>query len=130
MKEDDIFHPGVSEEQIRRAEEMLGNLSLEMFVEKRSSSNKFKPGILMLPGYDAAVIKVLVSAAFEERMNERALLSKKVIPKSEYAELVIRQGVQKIRLKGRVEASHPGQRKDDQKHERPLNVTLFYEQAQ
>ena len=42
MKEDDIFHPGVSEEQIRHAEEMLGGLSLEMFVEKRASAKMIR----------------------------------------------------------------------------------------
>lgn len=125
MKEDDIFHPGVSEEQIRRAEEMLGGLSLEMFVEKRSPSGKYRPGILTVSGQGSTVIKVLVSAAFEERPTDRALLAKEAIPKIENADLVIDERGQKTRLKGHVEASHPGQRKDDQE----LNVTLFHEHA-
>ena len=126
MQEDDIFHPAVNEEQIRRAEEMLGDLNLAMFVEKRSSSNKYKPGTLTLSGQNARTIKVLVSAALEEQPGDRALIATEAIPQSNYAELVIKEADQETRLQGHVEASHLGQRKDDGE----LNVTLFHGQSE
>lgn len=130
MKEDDIFHPGVTDEQVKRAEELLGGLSLDVFIEKRNSPKKYQSGRLVMPGQAATTIKVLVSNVLQDRPGDRALLAMEVIPNVEYAELVIEGAGQKIRLKGRVEASHPGQRKDDQVRERPLNVALFHEQTE
>ncbi|MEM7053444.1 MAG: hypothetical protein AAF446_02735 [Pseudomonadota bacterium] len=125
MKKDDIFHPAINEEQLKKAEELLKNSSLEMFVEKRTSSNKYRPGRLIAQEQNAKPIKVLVSTVLEEQPSGRALLADEAIPNIECAELVIEEDGKRITLKGRVETSHPGQRKDD----RELNVTRFYEQT-
>ena len=130
MKEDDdIFHPGVSKGQVQRAEELLSHLSLEMFVEKRNVSGQMKPGVLVVPGEGAQKINVLASADIEKRPGVRALLTTEVLPRIKYAQLVIGENFRTTTLHGSVEPSHPGNRKDDQAHEKPLNVTLFHEQS-
>ena len=60
-KERDAYNPGISEEQIRKAEEMLGGLNVPLSVERRAYNDDFRSGVLIQIGKMDEPIPVMVS---------------------------------------------------------------------
>lgn len=128
MRDDDKFHdkfnPGVTEEQIRQAEQMLGGLNVPTFIEKRDLTNDFRAGILRAPGRDEGV-EVMISTSPIEGEQRHVLLSRDALPSMEVAEVSVRRLGQIRTRNGRVEAGHQGRRAED-KVDGYLHVSFFY----
>lgn len=126
-KEHDIFDPGVSEEQRKSAESMLGGLELSTFVEQRSFDDEFRPAVLIpLDGSDP--IEVAVSPVIEaEAGPERVILTDRSMKAMARVQLVFRRAGQQYKLVGGLTETRPGRRSEDRSAEPPVQVARFYE---
>ncbi|MEM1081447.1 MAG: hypothetical protein AAGH65_07680 [Pseudomonadota bacterium] len=124
MKDDDVFRPGVTDDQVRRAEEMLGSLGMDLFVEKRGASQHFRAGQLADTSTPNQRIEVMVSDPFGEP-KQRALLSHEEVPTMQFAKLNFEQAARTVTLLGRVQSSRRGRRSGDQDHDEPVFISIF-----
>jgi hypothetical protein len=120
----DKFNPGVTEEQIRQAEKMLGGLNVPTYIEKRDLSNDFRAGILHAPNLDQGV-EILISLSPVEGETRHVILSRDPLPAIERARISTRR-LGEIRTRsGRVEEGHQGRRNED-KVNGYLHVSFFH----
>jgi hypothetical protein len=124
----DAFSPGVSSEQRKRAEEMLGNHSFSLFVEQRVLDQQYRPGILIVAD-SPEPIEVMVSPLNDEELREYIILSRQSLRASTKAEIVTRQTNRETRLVGPLSPSRPGRRQEDQESNPPIQVARFYDTA-
>jgi hypothetical protein len=122
----DKFHPGVTEEQIRKAEEILGGKDLPTFVEKRNLSADYHTGLLQPLGGRGRVYEVKVSVSPIDGEDRHVLLSHEPLPAMPRAEIAVRRLNQARTLIGRVEESHDGQRDEDRLNSDRLQVAFFH----
>lgn len=126
-KKDDRYDPGITAEQIRRAEEMLGDLSYGTFIERRDLGNTFRSGLL-IPLDGSSPLEVAVSRLQSEELRDRAVLYSEPL-ETMHAQLVFNRAGERVKLMGRLEASHPGRRDGDGGNGDPTHVARFYENA-
>ncbi len=121
------FNWGISDDQIEQAEKLLGNRSLDAFVERRKDFNDYYDGrLIMLEDKDNPV-QVMVSRPLEGRPFQRSLISIETIPKIWFATLEFEREHETVSLEGRVEASRSGQRSQDRLKNRTLHITRFHQ---
>ena len=122
----DIFNPGVSSEQRRRASEMLHGSGMDMFIEQRSLDADFRTGTLNGPdGSDP--VKIAVSPRLDDETGERVVLCARPLLAMDKVRISSRRAGQELRLEGRLTASRPGRRKEDRHENWQLHVARFYE---
>ncbi|GEM_PF-2826515 len=130
MHDDDDYHKLVSDQQIKRAEDMLGDMSFDMFIEKRSRSGQFRPGQLLPLGKQAEAISVMVSEASDSKPKQRVLISNQSIPALQDVTLSFERAGQRNMIEGRVSESRTGRRKADLNQgslgQEPLHVAMFH----
>lgn len=120
------FNPGVNEEQIRRAEELLAGWSAPSFVEKRNLADDYRTGSLRpLDRESGDAFEVLVSRNPVLGENRLVVLSQAQLPAMPACEITIRRVGQLHRMTGSLEPSHAGRRAEDQQEHR-LMVSFFY----
>lgn len=124
----DAFSPGVSSEQRKRAEEMLGNHSLSLFVEQRVLDQQYRPGVLIAPEQEEP-IEVMVSPLNDADLREYIVLSRQPLHAAQKAEIVTKQTNRETRLMGPLSPSRPGRRQEDQEADPPIQVARFYDTA-
>jgi hypothetical protein len=122
----DKFNPGVTEEQIRKAEEMLGGKDLPTFVEKRDLSADYHTGLLQPLGSRGRVYEVKVAVSPIDGEGRHVLLSREPLPAMPRAEIAVRRLNQARTLVGRVEESHDGRREEDKLNGDRLQVAFFH----
>lgn len=126
-KSNDGFNPGISEEQIRRAEELLGNWSVGSFIEKRTLGDDYRAGSLRsldggaTDGYDVLISRNPVA---EERRH--VVLSRDLLPAMPRCEITVRRLGKLHSIVGKFEPSHPGRRAEDRQGDTRLMVSFFY----
>ena len=125
---DDIFEPGVTDEQREAAEKMLGGLSFGTFVEQRSLEGEFRAGLL-IPLDGAGPIEVAVSPEIDEDIKERVVLCRQVLQAMPKVQLVLERAGRKLKIVGRLSNSVPGRRAEDRQHNPPIQVARFYERG-
>lgn len=127
-KKDDRYDPGITPEQIRRAEQMLGDLSYGTFIERRDLGDAFRSGLL-IPLDGSSPIEVGVSRLQSEELRDRAVIYSAPLANM-HAQLVFDRAGERVKLIGRLEASHPGRREGDAGNGEPTHVARFYENAE
>ena len=126
--EHDIFNPGVSEEQRKRAEQLLGGGGFGMFIEQRAMDTEFRPGVLIgLDGSDP--IEVAVSPMVDETLREHVVLCDRPLHAKQKAQIITRRAGRETKLMGSLTASRPGRRKEDREADPPVHVARFYDNA-
>lgn len=126
-KSRDVFNPGVSEEQIRRAEELLGGWSVGSFVEKRGLGEDYRAGSLRpLDGVPADGFDVLMSRNVVVGEERYVVLSRIPLPAMPRCEITVRKFGQLHSIAGIFEPSHPGRRAEDRQGDTRLMISFFY----
>ena len=121
----DEFSMGPTEDQIRHAEQMLGNFNAPTYVEKRDLAEDYRPGSLQPMNRSAEPIRVLLSAHPVTGEKYHVVLSEERLPVINAAEITIRRLGQLHARTGRLEPRHEGRRAED-KHNGTLMVSFFY----
>lgn len=124
----DIFNPGVSSEQRRRASELLGDRGLDMFIEQRALDSEFRTGVLKGPdGSDP--VKIAVSPRLDDETGERVVLCAHPLLAMDKVHITSRRAGQDVKLVGRLGASRPGRRKEDRHKDWQLHIARFFESS-
>lgn len=121
----DEFSMGPTEDQIRRAEQMLGSFNAPTYVEKRDLSEDYRPASLQPLGKSDESVKVLVSAHAVTGARHHVVLSEDELPAMREAEITTRRLGQLHKMVGRFVPSHRGRRAED-KQNGTLMVSFFY----
>ncbi|MDX1625021.1 MAG: hypothetical protein R3323_00795 [Wenzhouxiangellaceae bacterium] len=122
-EEKDIYEPGISDDQVRRAEEMLGGLDVPLSIERRNQSEDFREAELIPGDRMADPIPALVSES--EINGVRVVLTRDPVPAMSRAEIVMdRRGTQ-VSYKGRLTESRAGKRAEDRMQYPPLQVSFL-----
>jgi len=125
-KQRDAYNPGVSREQIERAEKMLGGLDMPLFMEKRNLGQDLRPGVLHDMTGTGLRADVRISPGAIDEDGRYVILSREPLPKMRSAEVSIEHlGRVKV-LSGWLEASRPGRRDEDRLNGDVLKVAFFY----
>lgn len=122
----DQFNPGVTEEQIRNAERMLGGLDLPTFVEKRDLGTDYRAGVLQRVGVAGEPVDVMLAASPIEGEQRYVLLSRHALPDMNQVEISIRRMGQVRTVAGSVEEGHKGRRAEDKLDGDTLHVSFFH----
>ncbi|MGK7296554.1 MAG: hypothetical protein ACNS61_12130 [Candidatus Wenzhouxiangella sp. M2_3B_020] len=122
----DQFNPGVTEEQIRNAERMLGGLDLPTFVEKRDLGKDYRAGVLRRIGTRGEPVEVMLATSPIEGERRHVLLSRHALPPMGQVEISIRRMGQIHTLTGSVEEGHQGRRAEDKLDGDTLHVSFFH----
>lgn len=126
-KSRDVYNPGISEAQIRRAEELLDGWSVGSFVEKRNLKEDFRAGSLRsLDGNPTDGFDVLISRNSLPREERYVIMSRMPLPPMPRSEITIRKFGQLHSMSGIFEPSHPGRRAEDRQGTTRLMVSFFY----
>ncbi|MDT8410365.1 MAG: hypothetical protein RQ741_12240 [Wenzhouxiangellaceae bacterium] len=126
-KSRDVFNPAVSDEQIRRAEELLGGWSVGSFVEKRALGEDYRAGSLRsLDGDPTDGSAVLISRNPVAREERYVVLSRVPLPAMPRCEITVRRLGQLHSIAGIFEPSHAGRRAEDCQGDTRLMVSFFY----
>lgn len=121
----DEFNTGPTDEQIRRAEEMLGSFNVPTYVEKRDLSEDYHPGSLQPMDRSADPIKVLISRHPVTGEKRHVVLSEEPLPAMREVEISTRRAGQLHTMIGRFEPGHPGRRGEDNQNG-TLMVSFLY----
>lgn len=121
----DEFSMGPTEEQIRRAEDMLGSFNASAFVEKRDLSSDYRAGSIQPADRSADPVKVLVSTTPISGREHHVVLSQQDLPAMRAAEITTRRLDRLHTMTGSLEPSHRGRRAED-KQNGTLLVSFFY----
>lgn len=124
-KSRDEFSMGPTEDQIKRAERMLGSFSAPTYVEKRDLAEDYRPGSLQPMDKSAEPVKVLVSSHPVSGEDYYVVLSEEELAPIRAAEITIRRLGQLQTRTGRLEPSHKGRRAED-KQNGTLMVSFFH----
>lgn len=126
-KSRDVYNPGISETQIRRAEELLNGWSVGSFIEKRLLGEDFRAGSLRsLDGDPTDGFDVLISRNPMPREERYVVLSRAQLPAMARCEITIRKFGQLHSMSGIFEPSHRGRRAEDRQGNTRLMVSFFY----
>ncbi|MDT8409013.1 MAG: hypothetical protein RQ741_05395 [Wenzhouxiangellaceae bacterium] len=126
-KRHDIFNPGVNEDQIRRAEELLDGWSVPSFVEKRDLSEDYQAGVLRSLDRDATNgFEVMLSRHPVPEHQHHVALGTVEMPAMQLCEITIRRAGQLHVMVGRLEPGYPGRRDEDHRDGKRLMVSFFY----
>lgn len=123
----DVFYPGSSEEQIRRAEVLLGGWSASSFIEKRRLGEDYRAASLRsLDGGSTNGYDVLMSRNPVAREERYVVLSWVQLPAMPRCEITVRKFGQLHGIAGIFEPSHAGRRAEDRQGDTRLMVSFFY----
>lgn len=124
-KRGDAFNPGVTREQIEKAEQLLSGLDLPMFVERRNLGQELRPGILHERGGPTRVeVKVSIDPIDDD--GSHLILSRDPLPAMRGAEVSIESGGRVKVLSGVLDASQPGRRRDDRINDDVMKIAFFH----
>lgn len=124
----DIFNPGISDDQRKRAEQLLRGRSFSMFVEQRALDNDFRRGVLI--GLDGSEpIEIAVSPMLDEQLREHVILSEQPLHAREKVQIITTRAGRETRLMGALTTSRPGHREEDRKADPPIHVARFFDNA-
>ncbi len=121
----DEFSMGPTEDQIRRAEQMLGGFSAPTYVEKRDLAEDYRPASLQPMDRSAEPVKILISSHPVTGEAHYVVLSEEELPTIRAAEVTTRRLGQLQTRAGQLEPGHKGRRSED-KHNGTLMVSFFY----
>ncbi|MCA1779414.1 MAG: hypothetical protein LC637_08545 [Xanthomonadaceae bacterium] len=122
----DEFNPGVADDQVRRAEELLGESDFAPYLEKRLLNQALQPATLMRMDKMADPIDVTVSERPVDGYRYHVVLSKQPLPGMRQAEVTWQRAGNVRSLTGRVEASRPGRRDSDEVDGSSIMVAFLY----
>jgi hypothetical protein len=122
----DQFNPGVTEEQIRNAERMLGGLDLPTFVEKRDLGKDYHAGVLRRIDARSQPVEVMLATSPIEGERRHVLLSRDALPDMGQVEISIRRMGQVKTVTGSVQEGHEGRRSEDKLDGDRLQVSFFH----
>ncbi len=126
MRKDDRYDPGITREQVRRAEELLDGLSFGTFIERRDLGDTFRSALL-IPLDRSPPLEVAITRLQGEDLKDRAVVYSAPLPNM-HVQLVFDRAGERVELIGRLEASHPGRRESDAGN--ATHVARFYENAE
>lgn len=111
--EDDEIYEFMTDDTIRRAEEMCSSLSSTIGLERRGQTTYFQGAISDMQGSGGRFSKVTVADSGKSS-DQFTLISDEPLPSSRNALLVFRAGPGKdLKYLGRHGDTRPGQRQDD-----------------
>lgn len=128
VKKKDRYDPGVTPEQIRRAEELLDGLSFGTFIERRDLGDTFRSARL-IPLDHSPPLEVALTRLQGEDLKDRAVLYSEPLTNM-HVQLVFDRAGERVELIGWLEASHPGRRESDAGNRNPTHVARFYEHSE
>ncbi|MDZ7790648.1 MAG: hypothetical protein U5L08_09185 [Xanthomonadales bacterium] len=113
-QEDDDIYEFMSNDTIKRAEEMCASLSSTIGLERRGQTTFYQGAISDMSGASSRFTKVTVADS-GKNANQFTLISDKPLPSSSNALLVYRAGPgDDMKYLGRHADTRPGQRQDDE----------------
>lgn len=124
-KRGDAFNPGVTREQIEKAEKLLSGLDLPMFVERRNLGQELRPAILH-EREGSIRVEARVSIDPVDDDGRHLVLSRDPLPAMRAVEISIESGGRVKVLSGSLDASRPGRRSDDQLNNDVLKLAFFH----
>lgn len=113
-EEDDDIYEFVTNDTIKRAEEMCSSLSSTIGLERRGQTTYYQGAISDMDAMGGRFSKVTVADSGKSA-DQLTLISDRPLPKSNNALLVFRAGPgEDMKYMGRHPDTRPGQRQDDE----------------
>ena len=120
--EDDSIYEFVSDDTIKRAEEMCSSLSSTIGLERRGQTTYYQGAISDMEGSGGRFSKVTVADSGKSS-DQFTLISEQPLPSSKNALLVFRAGPgQDLKYLGRHAETRRGQRQEDDEAERHITT--------
>lgn len=120
--EDDDIYEFVSNDTIKRAEEMCSSLSSNIGLERRGQTTYYQGAISDMNATGSRFSKVTVADSGKSA-DQLTLVSEKPLPSTSNALLVFRAGPgEDMKYLGRHADTRPGQRQDDEEANRHIAI--------
>lgn len=121
-REDDDIYEFVTNDTIKRAEEMCSSLSSTIGLERRGQTTYYQGAISDMNGAGNRFVKVTVADSGKSA-DQLTLIADKPLPSSGNALLVFRAGPgDDMKYLGRHPDTRPGERQDDEEHNKHIAI--------